>query len=84
MCPSPQPNPQNSLPQTFPVTSATFNYAPIMLIVTLGGAGLSWVLSGRHWFTGPGCNGRALEGGDATAVVLDTPAAEKESVVVMI
>ena len=29
------------------------NYAPIAVLVVLGYATLSWVLSARHWFTGP-------------------------------
>lgn len=41
------------LPALYPITSATLNYTP----VAVGGVGclvgLNWVLSARHWFSGP-------------------------------
>jgi amino acid permease (GABA permease) len=41
------------LPQAAPVTAATFNYAPIAVLVVLGFAGIWWLVSARKWFTGP-------------------------------
>ena len=41
------------LPPTSPVTPATFNYAPIAVLVVLGFAGIWWLVSARKWFTGP-------------------------------
>jgi amino acid transporter len=38
-----------------------FNYAPIAVLVVVGGAGLWWVLSARKWFTGPKVQGSAAE-----------------------
>ncbi len=41
------------LPPAYPVTRLSFNYSVVAVLVVLGGAGLWWVLSARHWFTGP-------------------------------
>ncbi|NJP31766.1 amino acid permease [Micromonospora thermarum] len=41
------------LPTSTPVTATTFNYTIVAVGVVLGGAWLWWVLSARHWFTGP-------------------------------
>ena len=41
------------LPTSGPVTSTTFNYTIVAVGVVLGGAWLWWLLSARHWFTGP-------------------------------
>jgi amino acid transporter len=41
------------LPTSSPVTASTFNYTIVAVVVVLGGAWLWWVLSARHWFTGP-------------------------------
>ncbi|OWM68030.1 hypothetical protein CDL15_Pgr017598 [Punica granatum] len=42
-----------SLPVAYPITTETLNYAPVavggLLILTVS----AWVLSARHWFTGP-------------------------------
>lgn len=41
------------LPQYYPVTAATFNFAPVMIgFITLL-AFISWFAWGRKWFTGP-------------------------------
>ncbi|MEE1829134.1 amino acid permease [Streptomyces sp. BE20] len=37
------------LPQAYPVTSDTFNYAPVALLVALLGAGLWWLKAGRSY-----------------------------------
>ncbi|WP_327678278.1 amino acid permease [Kitasatospora sp. NBC_00458] len=37
------------LPQAYPVTSDTFNYAPVALLVALVGAGLWWLKAGRSY-----------------------------------
>ncbi|SEM24321.1 amino acid permease [Streptacidiphilus jiangxiensis] len=49
------------LPTTSPVTWASFNYAPIAVLVVLGFAGGWWALSARHWFTGPKVQGTVEE-----------------------
>ncbi|WP_104478738.1 amino acid permease [Actinokineospora auranticolor] len=49
------------LPQVHPVTWESFNYTPVAFAVVLGGAALWWVVSARHWFTGPKVQGSAEE-----------------------
>jgi amino acid permease (GABA permease) len=49
------------LPQVSPVTAKTFNYAPIAVVVVLGFAGIWWLASARHWFTGPKVQGTPEE-----------------------
>lgn len=49
------------LPQSSPVTSKSFNYAPIAVLVVLGFAGTYWAVSARKWFTGPKVQGSAAE-----------------------
>ncbi|MFC5906859.1 amino acid permease [Streptacidiphilus monticola] len=49
------------LPTTSPVTATSFNYAPVAVLVVLGFAGGWWLLSARHWFTGPKVQGTAEE-----------------------
>jgi amino acid permease (GABA permease) len=49
------------LPQFGPIGYATFNYACIAVAVVIGYAGLTWMLSARHWFTGPKVQGSAEE-----------------------
>ncbi|SCL21543.1 amino acid/polyamine/organocation transporter, APC superfamily [Micromonospora rhizosphaerae] len=41
------------LPTSSPITASTFNYTIVAVGVVLGGAWLWWLLSARHWFTGP-------------------------------
>ncbi|MGW4649550.1 amino acid permease [Kitasatospora sp. NPDC004289] len=41
------------LPTVSPVTAANFNYTPVAVAVVLGFAGIWWLVSARHWFTGP-------------------------------
>jgi amino acid transporter len=41
------------LPTAAPVTFANFNYTIVAVAVVLGAAALWWILSARHWFTGP-------------------------------
>jgi amino acid permease (GABA permease) len=41
------------LPTAGPITAANFNYTIVAVALVLGGASLWWVLSARHWFTGP-------------------------------
>jgi amino acid permease (GABA permease) len=41
------------LPQVSPVTSDSFNYAPVAVLVVLGFAATWWALSARHWFLNP-------------------------------
>ncbi|EOY00028.1 Bidirectional amino acid transporter 1 [Theobroma cacao] len=42
-----------SLPVAYPITSETLNYTPVavcgLLVLTVS----SWIISARHWFTGP-------------------------------
>jgi len=47
-----------SLPQTFPVEAATFNYAPFVALLVLLVALGTWGASGRTWFKGPGQGGK--------------------------
>jgi amino acid permease (GABA permease) len=49
------------LPQVSPVEAATFNYTPIAVLVVLGFAGIWWLVSARHWFTGPKVQGSPEE-----------------------
>jgi amino acid permease (GABA permease) len=49
------------LPTVHPVTWGNFNYTPIAVLVVLGFAGGWWLLSARHWFTGPRVQGTPAE-----------------------
>jgi amino acid permease (GABA permease) len=49
------------LPQVSPVTATTFNYTPLAVLVVLGFAGIWWLVSARHWFTGPKVQGTPEE-----------------------
>jgi len=49
------------LPQVNPVTWATFNYTPLAVLAVVGFAGIWWLVSARHWFTGPRVQGSAEE-----------------------
>jgi amino acid permease (GABA permease) len=41
------------LPTASPITVSTFNYTIVAVAVVLGGAWVWWMVSARHWFTGP-------------------------------
>ncbi|KQV15935.1 amino acid permease [Kitasatospora sp. Root107] len=41
------------LPTVSPVTAVSFNYTPVAVAAVLGFAGVWWLISARHWFTGP-------------------------------
>jgi len=49
------------LPTVSPITSATFNYTPVAVLVVLGFAGIWWFASAKNWFTGPKVQGTAEE-----------------------
>jgi amino acid permease (GABA permease) len=49
------------LPTASPVTWSNFNYTPVAVLVVLGFAGIWWLASARHWFTGPKVQGTAAE-----------------------
>ncbi len=49
------------LPQVQPINVSTFNYAPVVFLVVLGGASLWYAVSARKWFTGPKVQGTAEE-----------------------
>jgi amino acid permease (GABA permease) len=49
------------LPQASPINFTTFNYAVIAVAVVVGFAGIYWLVSARHWFTGPRVQGSAEE-----------------------
>ncbi|WP_371484306.1 amino acid permease [Kitasatospora sp. NBC_00315] len=49
------------LPTVSPVTAVSFNYTPVAVLVVLGFAGSWWLVSARHWFTGPGIQHPAEE-----------------------
>jgi amino acid transporter len=48
------------LPQG-PIAWKTFNYTVVAVVVVLGFAGIYWLVSARHWFTGPKIQGTAEE-----------------------
>jgi hypothetical protein len=41
------------LPQAAPVTINNFNYAPLVFLIVLGGAGIWCFASAKNWFQGP-------------------------------
>ncbi|MFJ7250209.1 amino acid permease [Kitasatospora sp. NPDC098652] len=41
------------LPTASPITVDSFNYTPVAVAVVVGFAGIWWLASARHWFTGP-------------------------------
>jgi amino acid permease (GABA permease) len=49
------------LPQLSPVTGKSFNYAPVAVLAVIGFAGIYWLVSARHWFTGPKVQGSSEE-----------------------
>jgi amino acid permease (GABA permease) len=49
------------LPSTSPITATSFNYTPVAVLVVLGFAGVWWLVSARHWFTGPKVQGTPEE-----------------------
>ncbi len=49
------------LPQVSPVTTETFNYTPVAVLVVLGFAGIWWLVSAKNWFTGPKVQGTEEE-----------------------
>jgi len=49
------------LPTIFPVTLANLNYTIVAVALVGVGTGLWWMVSARHWFTGPRIQGSAEE-----------------------
>ena len=49
------------LPTASPVNRLTFNYTPVAVLAVLGSAGIWWIVSARHWFTGPKVQGSSEE-----------------------
>ena len=49
------------LPQVSPVEWSTFNYTPVAVLAVIGFAGIYWLVSARHWFTGPKVQGSTEE-----------------------
>jgi amino acid permease (GABA permease) len=49
------------LPTANPIHWANFNYTIVAVLVVIGYAGISWLVSARHWFTGPRVQGSADE-----------------------
>ncbi len=49
------------LPQSYPISVASFNYTPIAFLVVLGGATVWWLVSARKWFTGTKVQGSTEE-----------------------
>jgi amino acid permease (GABA permease) len=49
------------LPTASPITHGNFNYTVVAVAVVLGFAGIWWLVSARHWFTGPKVQGSAEE-----------------------
>ncbi|WP_280702173.1 amino acid permease [Kitasatospora sp. GP82] len=55
------------LPTVSPITVTSFNYTPVAVAVVLGSAGIWWLVSARHWFTGPRIQGNPAEPLDRTS-----------------
>jgi hypothetical protein len=49
------------LPTVFPVTLGNLNYTIVAVAVVGIGTGIWWMVSARHWFTGPKVQGSAEE-----------------------
>ncbi|MGA5822003.1 amino acid permease [Kitasatospora sp. NPDC094028] len=49
------------LPTASPITAESFNYTPVAVAVVVGFAGIWWLASARHWFTGPHVHGTPPE-----------------------
>jgi amino acid permease (GABA permease) len=49
------------LPTVSPITATNFNYTVVAVLVVIGFAGIYWLVSARHWFTGPRVQGTAEE-----------------------
>jgi amino acid permease (GABA permease) len=49
------------LPTANPIHWANFNYTIVAVLVVIGYAGISWLVSARRWFTGPRVQGSAEE-----------------------
>ncbi len=49
------------LPTASPVSLKNFNYTVLAVAVVLGFAGIYWLVSARHWFTGPRVQGTPEE-----------------------
>ena len=49
------------LPQASPINWTTFNYAVVAVVAVVGFAGIYWLVSARHWFTGPRVQGSTEE-----------------------
>jgi amino acid permease (GABA permease) len=49
------------LPAASPITWKTFNYTIVALVAVIGFAGIWWLVSARHWFTGPKVQGTPEE-----------------------
>ena len=49
------------LPTASPITLKDFNYTVIAVVAVLGFAGIWWLVSARHWFTGPKVQGSPEE-----------------------
>jgi len=65
------------LPTVFPVTLGNLNYTIVAVAAVGLGTGLWWLLSARHWFTGPRVQGSAeeLAAIEAELAAVGTPAA---------
>ncbi|MFB7663139.1 amino acid permease [Kitasatospora sp. NPDC056138] len=55
------------LPTVSPITVTSFNYTPVAVAVVLGSAGIWWLVSARHWFTGPKIQQAPTEPTDRTS-----------------
>ncbi|MEV0537768.1 amino acid permease [Kitasatospora sp. NPDC050463] len=67
------------LPTASPVTAAGFNYTPVAVAVVFGFAGLWWLASARHWFTGPRIQDTPVTGSQELPVGGNSPADELET-----
>ena len=55
------PQYNTAVPWSADFTLTAFNYAPIAVLVVVGGAGLWYAVSARKWFKGPKVQGTAEE-----------------------
>jgi amino acid permease (GABA permease) len=49
------------LPTASPITKSNFNYTVVAVAAVVGFAGIWWLVSARHWFTGPKVQGTPEE-----------------------
>ena len=69
------------LPAAYPITWVTFNYTPVVVLGTLIVLVVWWIVSVRHWFTGPKIQGSDSELAEREKGVGETVLTSTESAV---